>query len=284
MFCSGYKRLTKLNNVRWWNGTASTTNNELKDQSSREEANYKARVDLAVTYRALEYYGMGEGICNHLTLRAPSRVREEDVMLLIPYGMHWREVTASSLMGIDFFTGEVVEGEGEPNISASCIHRPIHNVRYPIDGMKAVLHTHQPYTTAIACMNDPEPFKIGATQNSMRFLDRIAYDEDYDGFANASDEGERLAKVLGTKDILLMKQHGVLSVAKRACDAFDYLYYLERAAQLQVLLMSSGAQMMKAPHEVIKSVADDDCYEHNAYAFFESMKRILADEKPNYMD
>ena len=59
------------------------------------------------------------------------------------------KVTASGLLGMDFFTGEVIEGDGEPNISASCIHRPIHNARYPIDGMTAVLHTHQPYTTTI---------------------------------------------------------------------------------------------------------------------------------------
>lgn len=83
-------------------------------------------------------------------------------------------------------------------------------------------------------MKDPEPFKIGLSQNSMRFLNKIAYDMQYDGFANVSDEGERLAKVLGDKDLLLMGQHGVLAVAKRACDAFDNLYYLERAAQIQV--------------------------------------------------
>ncbi|XP_030829015.1 uncharacterized protein LOC115918315 [Strongylocentrotus purpuratus] len=286
-FCSGKLKplfLTQFCNLRWQTTASTVTSSRPKDQSSRDEANYKARVDLATTYRALEFFDMGEGICNHLTLRAPSRVREEDVMLLIPYGMHWKEVTASGLLGMDFFTGEVIEGDGEPNISASCIHRPIHNARYPIDGMTAVLHTHQPYTTTIACMKDPEPFKIGLSQNSMRFLNKIAYDMQYDGFANVSDEGERLAKVLGDKDLLLMGQHGVLAVAKRACDAFDNLYYLERAAQIQVLLMSSGAQGMTATPEVIKSVADDDCYEHNASAFFESMKRILANEKPNLMD
>eukprot|EP00057_Strongylocentrotus_purpuratus_P000661 XP_001180415.3 PREDICTED: adducin-related protein 2 [Strongylocentrotus purpuratus] len=203
-FCSGKLKplfLTQFCNLRWQTTASTVTSSRPKDQSSRDEANYKARVDLATTYRALEFFDMGEGICNHLTLRAPSRVREEDVMLLIPYGMHWKEVTASGLLGMDFFTGEVIEGDGEPNISASCIHRPIHNARYPIDGMTAVLHTHQPYTTTIACMKDPEPFKIGLSQNSMRFLNKIAYDMQYDGFANVSDEGERLAKVLGDKDL-----------------------------------------------------------------------------------
>lgn len=275
--------LTQLKNLRWQT-TSSTTQSKLLDQSGREAANYQARVDLAATYRALEWHQMGEGICNHLSLRAPSRVREEDVMLLIPYGMQWREVTASCLIGVDFFSGEVIEGDGEPNISASCIHRPIHNARYPVDGTVTVLHTHQPYTTTIACMNDPEPFKVGMSQNAMRFLDKIAYDMEYDGFANASSEGERLAKALGDKDLLMMGQHGILAVGRRACDAFDSLYYLERAAQLQVLLMSTGAAAVNAPHSVIKSVADDDCYEHNAYAHFESMKRILSHQKPNFMD
>ena len=83
-------------------------------------------------------------------------------------------------------------------------------------------------------MDDPEPFKIALHQNSMRFLDRIAYDKKYGGFANATEEGERLAQALKDKDLLMMGQHGVLVIAKRACDAFDDLYYLERAAEIQV--------------------------------------------------
>ena len=86
----------------------------------------------------------------------------------------------------------------------------------------------------LACMDYPEPFRVDLSQNAMRFLDRIAYDKDYDGFANATEEGERLAKVLKDKDLLMMGQHGVMMVARRACDAFDELYYLERAAEIQV--------------------------------------------------
>ena len=65
---------------------------QYKDQSSREAANYQARVDLAAVYRSLDYFNLGEGVCNHLSLRAPSRVRDEDVMLIIPFGLHWKEV------------------------------------------------------------------------------------------------------------------------------------------------------------------------------------------------
>ncbi|XP_072180841.1 putative aldolase class 2 protein PA3430 [Diadema setosum] len=254
------------------------------EQASREAANHQARVDLAAAYRALDFYDLSEGVCNHLTLRAPSRVRDEDVMLVIPYGLHWKEVTASRLLGVDFFTGELIEGEGEMNIAASSIHRPIHNARYPVDGVTSVFHTHQPYTTTIACMKDPEPFKVAMSQVSMRFLDLIAYDHEYDGFANAATEGARLAKVLRDKQILMMAQHGVVAVGKRACDAFDLLYYLERAARLQVLLMSSGAEMSLAPPNIVKGVAKDECYDSGAYVFFESMKRILAKEEPCFMD
>lgn len=271
-----------------WQSTASNPGTQTKrpliDQAAREKANYEARVELALAYRSVDHYGLGEGICNHLTMRAPGRNTDDDVMLVVPYGLPWRQVTASSLIGVDFKTGEKVEGDGVALESAVCIHCPIHTARYEKYGTIAVMHTHQPYVLALACLDEPAPFDETMCQNSMRFSGRIAYDFDYEVLAYEMDEGERLAGALGERDILIMGQHGLLTVGSRVCDAFDALYYMERAAQVQVLVRSMGAKTRSSPPHIVKAIASHDCYPYNAISHFESMHKLLADEKPNFRD
>ncbi|PIK54663.1 putative adducin-related protein 2 [Apostichopus japonicus] len=128
-----------------WQSTASKSNQSLSEVIKE---NYAARVELAVAYRAMEYYNMHEGVCNHLSLRAPAKDGNGDVMLLLRYGTHWSQVTASTLIGVDFESGEVIEGVGPVEMSAMNIHRAIHKVK-AADGIKCVMHNHQPYTTAL---------------------------------------------------------------------------------------------------------------------------------------
>ncbi|XP_072180818.1 putative aldolase class 2 protein PA3430 [Diadema setosum] len=269
-----------------WLSTATSTkqNSSPLDQACRQKANYEARVELAAAYRAVDLHGLGEGVCNHLTMRAPARDREGDVMLVVPYGLQWRQVTASSLVGVDFETGEKVEGEGVALQTAVCIHVPIHRMRYEMDGTTAVMHTHQPYVLALACLDEPAPFDETMCQNSMRFAGKIAYDWVYETLAYAMDEGERLGKALGDKDVLIMGQHGVLTVGRRVCDAFDALYYLERAAKVQILARSAGAKTRSAPPSVVKFVSEHDCYPYNAINHFESIKKLIANQEPNFRE
>ncbi|XP_054750681.1 putative aldolase class 2 protein PA3430 isoform X1 [Lytechinus pictus] len=269
-----------------WQSSVSNPNTKSApmDQATREKANYEARVELALAYRAVHHYDLGEGICNHLTMRAPGRTTDDDVMLVVPYGLPWQKVTASSLIGLDFKTGEKVEGEGVVLESAVCIHIPIHEARYDKHGTIAVMHTHQPYVTALACLDEPAPFDETMCQNSMRFSGRIAYDFDYEVLAYEMEEGDRLAGALGDRDILIMGQHGLLTAGKRVCDAFDALYYMERAAQVQVLVRSTGAKSRSSPPHVVKEIASHDCYPYNAITHFESMYKLLEDEKPNFRE
>lgn len=163
----------------------------------------------------------------------------EEVMLLVPAfvnnggGLHWSKVTASSLIGLDPFA-KVVEGEGEPERTGACIHIGVRRVK---KDAKALFHAHPPYITALSCLADPTLEQI--SQNSARFKDRVAYDNEYNGAASEIEEGERLAKVMGDKDILIMCNHGVLVAADTAHAAFDEIYYLERACMTQVLAMGA---------------------------------------------
>ncbi|KAK3893976.1 hypothetical protein Pcinc_002241 [Petrolisthes cinctipes] len=154
--------------------------------------NRSARLELAAAYRGLDQMNLNEGICNHLSVMTPrADGKEGSVMLVVNYGLHWSEVTASGLLGVDG-EAELVEGEGEPDIAASCIHLGIRKVR---PDARVVMHTHQPYVTALACLKDPTLLMVH--QNSTRFYQRVAYDNCYSGLALAMDEGNRLGKALG---------------------------------------------------------------------------------------
>lgn len=220
------------------------------DMNARKE-NFRQRVRLATAYQSLDAYGLNEGICNHLTALAPSRDFEgKEVMLVIPYGLHWSEVTPSNLVGLNA-DNLLVEGTGDVEITAVCIHRGVYKARPDV---RSVMHTHMPYTTALACLKDPTLEMVH--QNSCRFLDRVAYDKNYGGLVQASEEGRRIGQVLGQKDVMLMGNHGAMTVGRSIAIAFDLMYYLERASLIQVLALSTGKELELLPQEVAKETED----------------------------
>lgn len=120
-------------------------------------------------------------------------------------------------------------GDGEPDITAVKIHLGIYRNRPDV---KCVMHCHMPYATAVTCLENPELEMVH--QNSARFYNKIAYDKGYNGLATADEEGDRLAKELGDKPVLFMGNHGVLVAASTIYEAFDTIYYIERACLYQV--------------------------------------------------
>lgn len=243
-----------------------------------EGTNKAARLELAAAYRGLDQLGLNEGVCNHLSIMAPRADGEGQIMLVNSYGLHWSEVTASNLVGLNE-RAEVVEGEGFVDIAASCIHLGIRQAR---PDAKVLMHTHQSYATALASMKNPELLMVH--QNSTRFYKRIAYDNNYSGLAEAMDEGKRLGEALGDKDILFMGHHGVLSVGAEVSIAFDHLYYLERAAQLQVLALAMGKEVELIPEENCKMTCDSFWQNMKGYsdAHFFSMYRRLRKTEPEF--
>ncbi|XP_013388724.1 uncharacterized protein LOC106157575 isoform X1 [Lingula anatina] len=247
--------------------------------TSAQAANRRARVALAAAYRGLDKLGLNEGVCNHLTLRAPAANGEGEVMLLIPYGLHWSEVTASSLIGLDE-NNAVIEGDGPSEISAASIHRGIHNARS--EDVSCVMHTHMPYATALSVLQDPTLRMCH--QNSLRFYENISYDTDYQGLAENVDEGDRMAKALGKNDAMIMRSHGVMVVGPTVASAFDTIYYLERACQVQVMAMWTGEPLVEIEEEMCKkSKAVIDCIKDEySRAYFDSMLRRLRKECPDF--
>ncbi|MEA2580002.1 MAG: hypothetical protein QOE83_894 [Actinomycetota bacterium] len=188
----------------------------------------EARVELAAAFRLAVMFDFHEGISNHFSMLIPGR---DDRFLINPLGLHFSEVTASSLAVVDI-DGEQISGIAPP--TGVGIHSPIHRL---CSQARVVLHTHQPWSTALAMKNELEIVPI--SQTSLQFVGRTAYDEEYHGLADLN-EGERLAKVLGNDEIMLMRHHGVLVAGAELGSAFDDLFMLEKAAQLQVLASGLG--------------------------------------------
>lgn len=245
-------------------GPVPAANEARMARSDPARENWRLRQNLALSYRLFDDLSLNEGSCNHLSVMAPSASGADldPVMLIAPGhlpeggGIDWSLVTASCILGLDT-GGRVMEGQGEPELSGACIHLGVRRAR---PDAKVVMHTHTPYATALACLEDPS--LVMTHQNSCRFLDRCAYDTGYQP-ATMIEEGERLGKVLGDKDILFMCHHGTLVVADSIHVAFDEVYYLERACMTQLLAMgAAGKEALKvmptAVQEATKATAVGD--------------------------
>jgi len=239
---------------------------------------HAARVDLAAAFRLCVRLDLHEGVCNHLSFMLPRKGNEGSSFLLNAYGLHWSEVTASNLLtlGAD---GRVLAGEGEYEKTAFYIHSRIHLAN---PNAACVLHTHMPYATALTLLEDGRLEMV--EQNALRFHDDIVYDDIYNGLVVDNTEGDRLARVLGSKRVMFLANHGVIVVGTSIAEAFDALYYLERACRLQVLARMMGGRMRPVRAEVVREAcrmmrADAPKY---AGAHFSALKRILEREEPAY--
>ena len=240
----------------------------------------EARRDLAAALRWAARLGFSEGTCNHFSLKVPGA---EDRYLINPHGLHWSEIRASDLLMVDA-QGKVLEGDLPVEETAFYIHSRVHRANHDA---KCVLHTHMPYTTALTAVENGrlEP----CVQSALRFYDGIAYDDDeggYNGLATDTAEGDRMCRALGDKRVLMLANHGVIVVGNSVARAFDDLYYLERAAQAQVIAMSTGRKL-KLVGGNLAAKARDQILEHiDLYAgvHFTALRRILDREAPEYAD
>ncbi len=241
------------------------------------EAVWAARVDLAACFRMAARLGLHEGICNHFSFVVPGR---DDLFLVNPYGLAFSEITASSLIVCDFH-GNVIEGDRQPEATAFYIHARLH-MRRP--SARAAFHTHMPHATALS-MLEGDPL-VWAGQSALKFYGRTAIDENYNGLALDTDEGDRIADAMGNNDIAFMKNHGIMVTGPSIAEAWDDLYYLERACEVQWKAMSTGRTLKPVAPEIAKKTAEQMRVgdRESAYLHLESIKRILSKEEPEFAD
>ena len=207
---------------------------------------WDARVDLAACYRLAVHYRMTDLIYTHISARVPG---PEHHFLINAFGLLWDEIRASTLVKVTL-DGEIVDdptGHGI-NRAGYVIHSAVHRARPDIE---CVMHTH---TSSGIAVSAQEHGLLSLSQHAMRFTGAIGY-HDYEGLALDLDEQARLTRDLGSHKAMILRNHGLLTCGESIAEAFDLMYYLERACQTQVSAMSGGAKVRIVPSEVADKVA-----------------------------
>lgn len=247
-------------------------NSFIQDPNLRADID-RAKVELAAALRLAVRFSLQEGICNHFSYALPGR---SDLFLLNPFGRHWAEMRASDILLLDA-EGQVLEGEGEPELTAFCIHSRVH-VNHP--RARVVMHTHMPWATALTSLEEGRLLPV--TQNSLRFWGDIAYDDEYNGLAGDRAEGDRISATLGDKRIVFMANHGIMVAGDSIAQAFDDLYYLERACQVQVLAMQTGRPLKLVSDNVAGMTRSQFAKGTYAHEHFASLMRLMDREGQDY--
>lgn len=236
---------------------------------------WQLRVDLAAAFRLAADLGWHEAVANHFSLAVSPDGKK---FLMNPRWRHFSRIKASELLLLDTDDRETLNRPDAPDPSAWCIHGHIHAA---LPHARCILHIHSPYATVIATLADPQIKPI--EQNTARYYNRVTIDLSYGGIADNDEEGERLVRTLGNNSRMVLGNHGVLVVAETVAEAFDDLYYLERACQTLVFAYSTGQKLNLMSPEVAERTARGwEDYKGAAFAHFEEMKKGLDAKDPSY--
>ena len=247
----------------------------LASKPPRASAEWQMRVDLAAAFRLSAKNGWNEAVANHFSLATSKDGRQ---FLMNPRWMHFSRIRAKDLLQLDSADKSTMARPDAPDLTAWSLHGRLHAT---LPQARCIIHLHPAYATVIASLADPEIKPID--QNTARFFNRIAFDMDYGGMANTDDEGDRLARKLGNKQIMMMGNHGILVCAETVAEAYDLTYYLERACRNLVLAYSTGRQLHVMSDAVAEKTAQEwDADRDQFHAHFAEMKRILDDEDKSY--
>ncbi len=232
------------------------------------------RRDMAAAFRWTARLNMNEGIANHYSLAvSPDGAR----FLMNPFGRHWSKMRASDLVELDA-NDEPDDVGGEIDPTAWAIHGAMHR---KVPHARCIMHLHSKYATALAVLKDPTLPPID--QNSMRFYNRVANDDGFDGMG-LGDEAERLARVLGNRSIMMMGQHGILVAGPSVAQCFDDIYYFEKAAETYVTALATGKELNVASDAVAEKTARQwEEYPGAADKHLSAIREVLDEDEPQYL-
>ena len=212
-------------------------------KSKVSEAEWTARVELAALYRLVALHGYDDAIFTHISMRVPG---PEHHFLINPYGMFFEEITASSLVKVDLEGNIVSETPYFINPAGFTIHSAIHAAR---EDALCVMHLHTDAGVGVSAQKEG---LLPISQNALLLLPSLAYHV-YEGVALNHDERERLVADLGTRPLMLLRNHGTLSCGPTAAAVWMQMFFLERACAQQVAALSGGRdQVLIAPDAAIE--------------------------------
>lgn len=262
---AGWKAVTHAGEMM---NTAAADNADAQEQR-------QLRIDLAAAFRLAAEFNWHESVANHFTVTvAPGAKR----FLMNPRWMHFSRIRASDLLLLDADSQDIAQLNPGPDPTAWAIHGRLHA---QLPNIRCLLHLHPPYTTALSTLVDPQIKPID--QNTARFYGRVAIDSQYGGLGDGSKEGDRLAAVLGNRGIMILGNHGVYVASSSIAQAFDELYYLERACQTLMLAYASGQKLNVLSDELARRTSEDWLdYGEMSIVHFEEQKRLLDKKDPSY--
>jgi ribulose-5-phosphate 4-epimerase/fuculose-1-phosphate aldolase len=245
----------------------------VRGRVSAEE--WQMRVDLAACYRLAAHFRMTDLIYTHISARVPG---PDHHFLINAFGQMWDEISASTLVKVTL-DGGIVDDPLALGINQAgfVIHSAVHKARPEVF---CVIHSH---TAAGIAVSAQEHGLLPISQHAMRFTGAIAY-HDYEGLALEMDEQQRLVRDLGEHHAMILRNHGLLTCGTSVAQAFDYMYYLERACQTQIHALAGGASLRIPPPEVAEKVARQ--FSNLAYKArmpdWVALRRMLDRTDPSY--
>jgi len=209
-------------------------------------AEWQQRVDLAAAYRLASYYRMTDQIYTHFTAKVPGT----EEFLINPYGVLFDEVTASCLVRVTLGGKVMLDPTGMGiNAAGYNIHSCVHEAR---PDLTSVLHTH---TAAGIAVSAQKRGLLNISQHAMRFHNRIGY-HDYEGIALNPEEKVRLVRDLGPHYAMILRNHGLLAGGRTVREAFEMIYYLERACEAQVRAQAGGVELIECSDAIADKVGE----------------------------
>jgi ribulose-5-phosphate 4-epimerase/fuculose-1-phosphate aldolase len=235
------------------------------------------RVDLAAAFRLCARFGWTESVGNHFSAALSADGRR---FLMNRKWRPFAAMRASDLQALDADDAEVMTRANAPDASAWCIHGNAHR-RVPT--ARVILHCHPIAATTLSTLADPRLLPID--QNTARFFGRHVIDPECGGIADQDEEGIRIADLLTQAPTLIMANHGVTCIAQTVAEAFENLYFLEKAAETLLRAYATGRPLKVMSDAVAEHTAQGwDAYRGMAFAHFDHLKATLDADDPSYRD
>ena len=231
--------------------------------------------DLAAVFRWTARLNMNEGIANHFSACIPN----SNDFYVNGSGMHFSSIKASDMILVKQNMIEEIKKQPElVDPTALNIHGAIHK---KVPHARCILHVHSKYATALSTLKNPTLEPID--QNTMRFYNRVAVFNDFGGLG-FEDESEKMASCIGNHNTLLLANHGILTAAPTVAQAFDDLFYFEKACETYITALSTGKELNIANPEIAEKTAQDwENYSTNlGELHLKAIRSILDSEDPAY--
>jgi ribulose-5-phosphate 4-epimerase/fuculose-1-phosphate aldolase len=231
-----------------------------------DDEELKNRCDLAAAYHLADIYGFSDIIWNHITCKTSSK---KNTFLINKFGLRYDEITASNLLEVDL-NGNIVFGEGDINYTGFVIHGAIHKNRQDLE---CVMHSHSRSGLAVSCLETGLDILI---QDSAMFHNRVSY-HDWQGMSTSTEECQSLLGDLGNNNVMILRNHGLLTGGKTISEAFMLMYYLDRACKVQIDLLNTNQDIIKPSENLLEFAAgqyNDPKYQLGKHEW-PALKRML---------